>query len=360
MDWLDQTLARHITVEMVSPQNLDSVIGELEGADLGSSSLSAAYYTDTRTSGRLSLVDSNWQRGSFLRFTAHVGDWSGVLGTYAVSDDSATRRNGAWSLDLDLQSMLWALSLDKAKVPMTLAPGASAMDAAARILDASRFAYSIDGNDAVSGAAKVYESGLSALEKLFSLADMSGNRVDVDCYGTVTVRRYANPDAKPAAFTIDLADPRGIAEDGLQFSSDFLSMPTQYALVYRWNEGSGDASVQREWVAWADREGRGSAAQRGYTVTDFQVLDDDSYAAIGGDMQAEASRLLAESRERVEWRLSTCFLPVWEGDTLDLLVHDGDAEYTGRRHCLVKNVELDLRTLHMDLTLKETASGDTE
>ena len=48
------------------------------------------------------------------------------------------------------------------------------------------------------------------------------------------------------------------------------------------------------------------------------------------------------------------------GDVVELVIHDGMADYTGARKCLVKTCELDLGAMTMALTLKETASGDEE
>ena len=45
---------------------------------------------------------------------------------------------------------------------------------------------------------------------------------------------------------------------------------------------------------------------------------------------------------------------------VELIVHDGLEDYQGARKCLVKTCELELGTMTMKLTLKETASGDEE
>ena len=368
MDWRDITLPRSVEIQMVSTQNPSDVIGILHGVDLGSSSLDAAYDTDTRTSGKLSVVNGNWVRGTFLRVVATIGDSKKTLGTYLVADDSGSYSNGAWVRELTLHSMLYALSTDKAVNPWTVAKDASAMTAARQMLNGAGKPFRIDGDDHVMTEAVVFESGTSVLERVMSLSKMADSRVDVEPDGTIVVSRYKNPDAKPASFEIDLSDRRGIAIDGLQFSSDFLSMPTRFAYVYRWNEGSGDTSVQKEYSAYADRSGAGSAAARGWTITEFQVLDEADYSG-NASVQAAADRALAESKEQVEWKLKTMFLPIWEGDTVDLIVPDGAVftdgfgtleGYTGRRHCIVKSISIGLGDLSMDLTLKETAGGDAD
>lgn len=93
VDWADQTRLDVLTFQMVSPTNIEQVYGELDGVDLSGSSLTAAYYTDTRTSGRLKVVGGNWRRGSMIRVIHAVPEWNykAELGTYIVTDDGATR-----------------------------------------------------------------------------------------------------------------------------------------------------------------------------------------------------------------------------------------------------------------------------
>ena len=67
MDWADQRIEKRVTFEMVSQTNLDDSWGLLEGVDLSSSSIEGAYYTDTRTSGKVRVVGEGWRRGSFIR-----------------------------------------------------------------------------------------------------------------------------------------------------------------------------------------------------------------------------------------------------------------------------------------------------
>ena len=75
MDWLDQTRTDVIEFLQVSPTNLNDVRGVLTGVDLGASSLTASYYTDTRTSGSLRVCDDSWVRGSFIRVVHRIPEW---------------------------------------------------------------------------------------------------------------------------------------------------------------------------------------------------------------------------------------------------------------------------------------------
>ena len=364
MDWKDLTRTDRIIVQQLDPSGLDSVIGELEGVELSKASLDAAYYSDTRTGGKLDVVGDGWQRGSFLRIIHEVPEWgySNELGTYIVTDDGAQRENGIWRYSLTLQSMLYALDLDRLVRPWTIAKNAMAMTAVQQIIGQTNFELVRTGNDYKVKSAQVLESGTSRLSALFSLCNMAGNRLDVDGHGRIQIERYQTPASKAPKWRIDLADPRGIALDGLSRSTDWLEMPDTVAVAHKYSDTSGSKTVEREINAVA-RVGSGahqSAAVRGYSIVDFREVTEMSPRTAARAQQLAASYLANDSRELVEWELTTTYLPIWEGDVVELVVHDGDIDYQGARKCLVKSITLDLQPLRMKLTLKETASGDDE
>ena len=360
-DWLDQKRQHELLVQMVSPQNPDVVLGTLDGVEPSGSSLTAAYYTDTRTSGKLKVVGDGWVRGSNLRIIVRFPSdgVEKVLGTYIVTDDDATREHGKWAYDLELQSILYGLATNVGPVPWTVAEGGHVKDACESMLSANRCRYVYGGNDWTLDSPVVYESDTHALERLFSLCEMADNRLDVNPHGEVVISPYVEPIRKSASFEIDLESARGIAQDGLQRSTDRLSMPNRVAVAYRYSEEVDGETVEREINAWADAVGDTSFDARGYIVTDFRVLDELSPETTAR-AQELANQYLGDQREHVEWQLTCQYIPVWEGDVVTLVVNDGMEEYRGRRHCLVKNVELELEHLTMRLTLKETSSGDDE
>lgn len=360
-DWADLTRRDELQFVMVSQNDLDTAIGTLEGVDLSGSSLSAAYYTDERTSGQLRVVGDGWVRNSLIRIVHRVEAWgySRELGTYIVEADPAIRENGEWVRTLELKSMLHALETDLGTHEWLVAQGASAKAACSQMLATCKRPHlDLSSNDRVVSAPIVYESGTSYLTRLLDLCTNSDNRLDVDGHGNVTIAPYVPPAARQAAFRLDLADPRGIVEDGISLNTDYLSMPGRAIVSYRYSdEGSSD---QREIVAVADATGEASSAARGYMVADFQSLTEMEPATYERALQIARETLESRSREKVEWEINCAYLPIWEGDVVELVVHDGDARYQGVRHCLVKNVELSLEHMSMRLTLKETASGDDE
>lgn len=368
LDWKDQTREDRLTFLMVSPTNLNDVYGELDGVDLSGSSLEAAYYTDVRTSGTLAVVGDGWVRGSLIRVVHEVPSWGWkrTIGTYIVTDDSASRTSGVWHYDLTLQSMLYGLSTDRLPRPWTVAKNAMALKAMRECMDAAAYAYVIDSGavDYKVKTPQVMESGTSRLSCLYSLCSMAGDRLDVDGDGRVRVAKYVKPSSKVPVATIDLTDPRGVALDDLSRSTNWFQMVDIVAVSFKYSDtttkNGKTTTVQKEITAQA----RVSSSlhqhhrQRGYTVTDFRSLTELSPQTAARAQQLANQYLKEDAAELVTWEVTTTYLPLWEGDVVDLVVHDGMASYRGTRRCLVRNVELDLSNMTMHLTLKETASGD--
>lgn len=362
-DWADTSRTDRLVFEMVNPQDINSSLGELAGVDIQNTQLSCGYYTDTRASGKLRVIGENWIRGSFIRVVHQVPEWdySNELGTFIVTGDDRVRENGAWAYDLTLQSVLFGLSTDKIVRPWVIAKGAMMLKAAAQCLTNVNRTYNFTGAaDYRFNGARIMETGTDRLSIMYALAKLANNRIDVDGHGNVTMSRYVPPASKAPVYRIDLQDRRGVAVDGLSGSTDYLQTPNIVGVCYKYNTEKNGKSVQQEITASArvSAENPHSAAVRGYNVTDFRELSEMSPATAARAQQLANQYLANDSVEHIEWQLSTVYLPIWEGDTVELVITDGEETYQGVRHCLVKNVELDLSDMLMQLTLKETSSGD--
>lgn len=363
IDWRDQTRKDVLTFEMVSPTNLNSTYGELEGVDLSGSSLTAGYYTDTRTSGKIRVVGGNWVRGSMIRVIHSIPEWNyrNELGTYIVTADDATREDNEWVYELTLHSRLYGLSTDKHPRPWTIAKNARALKAMKDSLKSAACPYEFKTNkDKTYKSAKVVESGTTRLAALFDLANASGNRLDVNGHGTVIIEPYVNPAKKTASYVIDLQDERGVAVDGLTRKTDWLEMVDVAVVSHKFTQKSGRKSVEREvtGIAYVNSSTHQAHKKRGYTVTNFQSLSEMSPETTARAQALAKQALAKEQKELIEWTLTTMYLPIWEGDVVQLNVTDGLSEYRGKRKCLVKSIDLDLSRMVMKLTLKETSSGD--
>lgn len=363
VDWRDQTREDVLHFVMVSPNNIDQTFGELEGVELSGCSLTAGYFTDTRVSGKIRVVNSNWVRGSLIRIIHEVPKWGWrrELGTFIVSADPADRDCGEWVTELTLNSRLYGLSTEKHPYPWTIAAGASCIAAMDDSLRCSRAPFVIrDANDIRFGGAKVVESGTTRLAALFDLCNASGNRLDVDSHGRIVLSRRVDPSAKVPLFRIDVNDPQGVMAGALSLETDWLGMVDAVAVSHKYSEKVGHSSEEREIAALATMGDNvhHSHVQRGYRVTNFMSLSDMEPKTYERAMQIANENLQREQRELVEWEFPTTYLPLWEGDAVDLYVPDGPYEYRGLRRCFVKSLDLELEHMTMRLTLKEVASGD--
>ena len=361
--WADQTRDGRLHAYMIPPGCLEDRYDELKGIDWAASSITADYYTDTRTQGKLVFVGDGWIRNSLIRIVYEIKEWDyeRVLGTYIVTNDNSTRQNGQWKTTLELNSMLYAMNLHKPPQPLILAQNSTALVAIKYILDEDQRAYNFKApNDVRMGSTQILEGGQSELSRLYAVASMCGNRVDVDGHGYVTIEPYVSPAAKTPSQTIDLLDPRGVAYDGLERSTDWLRLPSEAVVVYRYTDNFSGQNEQYEITATAtvSSTSHASNAARGYTLTDFH-----SETELDPPTQAQAQRLAEDylakaSVELREWKIKTKYLPLWEGDVINLVVPDGEEEYRGTRKCLVKSIDMSGPYLDMSITLKETSSGD--
>lgn len=381
IDWKRTDVTHVLNAVMVSQTNFAQTLGALEGVEWAASNLEAAYYTDMRTGGKLRIHGDGYKRGAFIRIVHGIPEfgYSKTLGTYVVTDEAPQRVGGEWVRDLALSSTLVMLANDLFTQPVPIDKGTRALDAMKSVLSKSgaasmRSAFgNFSGADSASRVAiddsladdvkatkaQVLKAGKSRLEAFFALANMSQNRIDVTPDGYIRVSRYVRPASRAASWSFDLEDARGTVLAGsLSRSSDWLSMPDTVAVQHDFTVKTNGKTQQRTLYAIArNPTGPHSIATRGYSIVDFRQVPNISPHTLQAASDY-AVRALKSDVEQVEWELQTTYVPLWEGDVVNLVVHDGDAAYRGTRKCLVKNVDIQLGTMLMSLTLKETASGD--
>lgn len=362
-DWLDLSRRDEIEFVMVSAQSLDQPLGVLTGVDLSSSDITSAYYTDSRTVATLQFLDAEqYIPNSRIRIIHRIPEWGyeNELGTYWVGDNPMSRKYNSWHANFTLNSMLEGLASDLAVAPWTVNVGASFKEAFMQMLTQRSVEYNLNAaKDGHSGSVYVYDTGSSYLSRLYDLCAISGNRLDVDGHGVVTVEPYISPRSKAPKFRLDLADLRGIVEDDISLTTTALTIPNRCIVTYYYDD-EWNRDIRHEITAYADATGNNSIKTKGYVVADFYEVTELNPPTYEQALSIAQSRLEQAQTEKVEWELTTAYFPVWEGDTVELVVHDGPAEYQGVRHCLVKSQRINLSTMTMELTLKETASGDEE
>lgn len=359
VDWHKLGKRWRIIYQMVTPANLDSTMGTLDGVVPSSASITESYYTDTRVQGKLSFVGDGWIRQSFIRIIAELPeeDYREELGTFLVTSDDATKKKSTWETTLELESMLYALDVQAGKTPWTVKKGAMAIAAIKSMLKTCHRPYIVLGGakDYRMGTNTVYDTGGSYLERIYDLMDLSNNRLDVDGHGNVTIEPYVVPSKRSATFTIDLSAADSIAHDGLSRSSNYLDRPTECVVYHK--EGSGDD--EKEVRGYASNSGRVSFGSRGYIITKVVNLSEMSPNTTGRANTIAKERLKNASGEAIQWTLTTEYMPIHAGD-VGYLQGTGDPLYPSRQKVMIKSRELELEHMTMKLTLKLATNIDTE
>lgn len=190
MDWTDKTREDRFLFEMVDPFNLDVTRGELDNVVTGSGSLTFGYDTDTKVSGTLKAVNSNYIHGSLIRIHHAVDEYGyrNELGTFFVSDINNSSLY-AQEKTFTLVSMLARISEDLLVSNYVIGAGSTMLNALKTLLTKYSVAYSVlpgCGDKKVTKAI-VYEVGENVLDVAIELAEACRCRLDVNGHGVVTI-----------------------------------------------------------------------------------------------------------------------------------------------------------------------------
>lgn len=328
----------------VTPMQVEQEGTQLTGIEWGACEITAAYYSDTRVSGKL-VTHEAWPRNQWVRIYDNNDN---ALGTFIVTNAPASRNNGEWVSELTLHSVLWGMGQQKAYGDWTVSKNTMCSTALRRIFEWCGIEGVIDGMaDYRFSSAVLLERGRSLLSWAYSLCNLSGNRLDVDAYGRPTVTPAVIPSKIPQNHVVSISD--GII-GGLSRESDELSLPGRVIVVYQ----SDDKIIE----AHADATGDASMVSRGYLLTDYQEVSDLSPATYSGALAKARTLLALNSTAITTWELYGKEL-WWPGTGVTL--RTDDPMFPGDRPCFVCN--LTMSQLNMDkpvynMTLKEVTGRD--
>ena len=361
-DWFDLNRTDIWDFVMVSPQSLDQTYGTLQGVLLDDVSITADYYTDARTSASIKIRDDGqYIPYSFIRIIHRIPEWSyeNEIGTYIVSANPSEYSDGAWITSFTLGSQLDKAAFRLGNSPWTVSGGANALTALRQMMENCGFAYTeLAPNDYKVNSTFVYETGESFLSRFYDLSNLSNNRLDVNGHGVITISKYIAPKQRPAMYRLGLNDPHGIILNGVSVESDYINTPNECIVAYRFTYEEDDETYEAEMRSSARTTTGNSKNRIGYVISDFyEVTDADDVSQEYLDKLAN-TRLESLQNNLVEWSLTCKYLPVWEGDIIELFVDSGPNGYSGSRHCLVKSVTIHPKDMTMNLTLKETNGVD--
>lgn len=347
MNWKDQRREDVFHFLMVDPHNLDVIRGEIDNIILSDCSLTYGYDTDTRVSGKVKFLEENFIENSWIRIVHEVRkeNYFNELGTFIAVNPSVKTINGTNEVTYDLQSVLWTLKSDLCPYHFAIGQGAYSLDAFDRVCDTCHrpFVHKATAVDYIYTSSKVYEMGSSYLDILFDISNISGNRVEVDGHGRITIEGYSNPAYLATSWDLNADDSRSvIINEGISKSSTDYDTPNRAIIIYQNND--------TEIYAYSDApsEFKFSQSQRGYVMAEVYQMNDMS-PATKERAQTLSEQYLEENLTGVtEYSLTSAYFPAKPGETLNLTY--GGANH----HCLITAIDsVNLKEMTMDLTVKE-------
>lgn len=343
IDWKDPKRTDVIRFLMVDPNNLDDAFGDIEDVQLGSSSVTYGYYTDTRYSSKIVFLrGNNYVRNAWIRIVHEVPSEGYVneLGTFIPTSPNV-QYGGAVTESYDLQSPLWALSNDLITAPLSFGNGSGLVGAFEAVCKKCGRPYLLNNpNNYATAKAIVYEAGTSYLEIMNDIAGSSNNRVDIDGHGRLileplTDKRYQSP-----SWELDVDDPRSMIINGsIKMEPQSDEIPNRVIVINGSYIGTADIPDGEEY----------SAAQRGYVKAQkYNGTGVKSKAAA----QSMAQAYLDGFSKITQWSMETMYFPAKCGETVWFTID-------GVKHlCMFQSIDpVDLDTMTMKITLREVANG---
>lgn len=343
IDWADPKRTDVIRFLMVDPNDLDAVYGEIDDVQLGSSSITYGYYTDTRYSSRITFLrGNNYVKNAWIRIIHEVPSEGYVneLGTFVPTSPNV-QYGGADTVTYDLQSPLWALSNDLTTSIMSLSSGSGFSSAFTVVCNICGRPYLIKNpNNSSTTKTIVYEAGTSYLDILLDISGTANNRINVDGHGRIileplTDMRYLSP-----SWDLNVDDPRSlIIEGSVKMEPQSDEIPNRVIVMNGSYIGIADIPAGAEY----------SAAQRGYVKAQkYNGTGVNSVAAA----QSLAQAYLDGFSKITQWTMDTMYFPAKVGENVYFTID-------GEKHlCMIQSIDpVNLDTMTMKITLREVANG---
>lgn len=343
IDWADPKRTDVIHFVMVDPNNLDNAYGDIDDVQLGSSTITYGYYTDTRYSSRITfLKDNNYVRNAWIRIVHEVPaeGYSNELGTF-VPTSPDVQYNGAVMESYTLQSPLWAMMNDLTTASFSIGKGTSFVSAFERVCDTCKRPYILQNpNDWMAQQAVVYEAGTSYFDIISDIASATNNNIELDGHGRITLSPLSDMRYLSPSWDIDADSSRSIVIQGsIRMEPDAEEIPNRIIVVGGAYVGVADLPDGSEY----------SAAQRGYVKA-------EKYSGSGVKDSAQAKSLakayLDSYAKVTQWSMTTLYFPAKCGENVRFTLD-------GKKHiCMIQSIDpVDLDTMTMKITLREVTDG---
>ena len=354
MDWRNKEIRHILLAEMLNPADYT----HLGWLPINGGSITEKYYSDTRIQGSIdtdefdSYIDLAMIR---LIHGASVGTdiFRETLGTFFVEVSSDTYVYGLHKAKLNLNSVLWAMQDDAVPNETSLAEGGYTLDAIQQLCAACRRPYIFNdtANNARFGSNYILEAFDSYLSHLYQVADVSGNYINCDANGYVTIERYISPSERTPLLDLYYGDSL-IRTEPISYENGDADTYSRAIVTWQHQEEGASHEDFQVITGYADvPDGdRLSIGRRGYrrsTVYREDDLGNSLYLA-----QEKAREYLAtDSMGVVTWEIQTKYLPLKAGDVIRWFPKDGI-----ERICMITSLEKSLSGgFGLDIIMKEVA-----
>lgn len=350
IDWKDPRRVDNIHLYMVDPHNLDDVIGEIKDVTLSGCSLTFGYDTDTRASGKIQFLDENYIKNSWIRIVHEVKKegYKKELGTFVAVSPGKEFHGERNSYTYDLQSVLWTLSKDRCPSHFSIGAGSYALDVFDRICHTCNRAY-IHGSGVKNyryTETVIYEMGDPYLDDIKDVANISGNRLEVDGHGRILINPFVSPRYITPTWTLNADDERSLVQSA-SISSSSTAYDISGRAIVTYQKGDDE-----EIFAYSDvsNDSDFSTAKRGYTMAELYSVSDMVPATKARAQELADEYLRNQLSSVVEYSMTSKYFPCMVGETLTFI-------YKGEAHlCLIKTIDpINLSDMTMGLTLSEVA-----
>ena len=355
--WEDKERRDLLSVQLITPSGYADA-GWLEGVTGGS--ITDDHDTDTRIAATITTIAPEsyvdlammrlWHEARFSEGSAHVE----LLGTFFALRTSEEWKSGTNEVTFDLKSALYGLSSDIAPTAKTLGKDSFARAAFEQICKECKRPYAwTDANNKRFTANKVLEAGKSNLSRLHELANLSGNRLDVDAQGRLVMERYVQPKNRTPVMDLQHDSPLVLAS-GITRSTDESTIPSR--AIVTWNHSQTvrvrgkNTTQQKAITAYADvaSGAHSSIGRRGFRVATYHQEDDLGTSTALAQRMAK-KYLDAEDDISVTWSVPCRWFPIRAGQCINWLAPDAPTY----RKCLVTRVERKLTNFTQTIQLRE-------
>lgn len=350
--WRDPALGLRLRAWAIDPHNLDVTRSEIQGVIPGDCSVTLGYYSDTRASASICVLNPSFPDGSWIRLT--VDDSEGgteEIGTFCIASSSSEESDRGKVVTYTLQSAIWAISEDRQGFLWVIGEQTRASTALAAACDGCNRAFEIAAsfNDFTSGSTVSYDVEDPFSSILFDICSRSNNRMDVDGHGRLVFSAYAAPSERGADWEVDERHERSIViASGL--TEDDGSGEAYGRSIVIWKGQDEGSDEEREVIAQADVDGSHPASfqRRGYLRAIVHSESEMNPSTQDRAAQLARQYLPGDSDSKKTSQRTVMWCPISAGDMLQLTKMDGTSSLW-----LVQTADCDFGSWTKRLTLKE-------